>query len=264
MMFPPLRRFASSLPSCGVGDPACGPAEPVPRRVLHSTLPAALLTIALLGGCSGRDMGNEWFPLRAGDEQLLLVSYQMDEPREPEEWIMRVRKPLVFQDQPVAVRHHSAGVSYYLKADELGVRRVATRTDIDDQPTAEEEPVWVLKAPYQVGSEWTSTTVPYLLQRKNEHPRDLKYSHRAQMTWRIESVDDTVTLAHGRQLKPCLRVVGLARLNLYTDPVNGFTDVPLIQREWFCKGEGLVKLEREERVAAGFMTGGMLSAELVR
>jgi len=266
MMLTHLRRFASSPPSCGVGDRTCGPAKPVPRcawPVLRASA-TAIVVAGLLAGCGKPDMGNEWFPLRAGYEQALAVSYQTDEPREPEEWIMRVREPSVFQDQPVAVRHHSAGVSYYLKADELGVRRVAIRTDIDDQATPDEEPLWVLKAPYAVGSEWTTTTVPYLLQRKNEHPRDLKYTHRAQMTWRIESVDDTVTLANGRQLKPCLRVVGLARLNLYTDPVNGFSDVPLLSREWYCKGEGLVKLEREERVPAGFMTGGKLMAELVR
>ena len=221
----------------------------------------ACAVLMLLAGCSGRDMGNQWFPLREGHEQTLAVSYQMDEPREPEAWLMRVDEPAVFQDQPVAVRHHSAGVSYYLKVDDQGVRRIATRTDIDSEPTADAEPLWVLKAPYEVGTEWTTVTVPYLLQRRNEHPRDLKYTHKAQMTWRIEAVDDSVTLADGSEHKPCLRVVGQARLNLYTDPVNGFTDVPLISREWYCRGEGLVKLEREEKVPAGFMTGGMLRAE---
>ena len=220
--------------------------------------------LALLAACSGRDLGNEWFPLRVGDEQTMSVSYQMDEPREPEEWVMRVDEPVVFQDQPVAVRHHSAGVSYYLRADDQGVRRIATRTDIDNEPTADAEPVWVLRAPYQVGTEWTTVTVPYLLQRRNEHPRDLKHTHKAQMTWRIEAVDDMVTLADGSAHQPCLRVVGQARLNLYTDPVNGFTDVPLISREWYCKGQGLVKLEREEQVPAGFMTGGTLRAEQLR
>ncbi|WP_066254243.1 hypothetical protein [Hydrogenophaga flava] len=220
--------------------------------------------LALLTACGGRDLGNEWFPLRSGDEQTLAVTYQMDEPREAEEWVMRVDEPAVFQDQPVAVRHHSAGVSYYLKVDDQGVRRIATRTDIDEQPTADAEPLWVLKAPYAVGTEWTTATVPYLLQRRNEHPRDLKYTHKAQMTWRIESVDDVVTRADGSELKPCLRVVGQARLNLYTDPVHGFTDVPLISREWYCKGQGLVKLEREEKVPQGFMTGGVLRAELQR
>lgn len=218
--------------------------------------------LALLVACSGRDLGNEWFPLRAGDEQTLAVTYRMDEAREPEQWVLRVDEPTVFQDQPVAVRHHSAGVSYYLKVDDQGVRRVATRTDIDELPTADGDPLWVLKAPYQVGTEWTTVTVPYLLQRRNEHPRDLKYTHKAQMTWRIEAVDDVVKLADGSEHRPCLRVVGQARLNLYTDPVHGFTDVPLISREWYCKGLGLVKLEREEKVPQGFMTGGVLSAEL--
>lgn len=217
---------------------------------------------ALLAACSGSNMGNDWFPLRSGDQQTLDVRYTMDEAREPEQWVMRVDGSEVFQDQPVAVRHHSAGVSYYLQVNEQGIRRIATRTDIDEAPTADAEPVWVLKAPYQVGTEWTTVTVPYLLQRRNEHPRDLKYTHKAQMTWRIEAVDDVVKLADGSEHKPCLRVVGQARLNLYTDPVNGFTDVPLISREWYCKGEGLVKLEREEKVPAGFMTGGTLSAEL--
>ncbi|MFC3685289.1 hypothetical protein [Hydrogenophaga luteola] len=220
--------------------------------------------LALLSACSGRDLGNQWFPLRVGDEQTLSVSYQTDEAREPEQWVMRVDEPAVFQDQPVAVRHHSAGVSYYLKVDEQGVRRIATRTDIDEQPTADAEPMWVLKAPYAVGTEWTTVTVPYLLQRKNEHPRDLKHTHKAQMTWRIEAVDDVVTLADGSEHRPCLRVVGQARLNLYTDPVNGFTDVPLISREWYCRGKGLVKLEREEKVPTGFMTGGVLRAEQLR
>lgn len=220
--------------------------------------------LALLAACSGRDLGNEWFPLRAGDEQTLAVSYRMDEPREAEEWVMRVDEPAVFQDQAVAVRHHSAGVSYYLKVDEQGVRRVATRTDIDEQPTADAEALWVIKAPYQVGTEWTTVTVPYLLQRRNEHPRDLKHTHKAQMTWRIEAVDDVVRLADGSEHRPCLRVEGQARLNLYTDPVNGFTDVPLISREWYCKGQGLLKLEREEKVPQGFMTGGVLRAELLR
>lgn len=222
------------------------------------------MPLALLAACSGRDMGNEWFPLRTGDAQTLAVTYRMDEPREPEQWVMRVDEPSEFQDQAVAVRHHSAGVSYYLKVDEQGVRRLATRTDIDEQPTPDPEPLWVLKAPYQVGTEWTTVTVPYLLQRKNEHPRDLKHTHKAQMTWRIEAVDDVVKLQDGTEHRPCLRVVGQARLNLYTDPVQGFTDVPLISREWYCKGLGLVKFEREEKVPQGFMTGGVLSAEVLR
>lgn len=227
-------------------------------------LAPAWLALGLLSGCTDPDRGNEWFPLREGDEQTLAVTYAMDEPREAEQWTLRVQAHTTFKEQPVAVRRHSAGISYFLLADTKGIRRVATQSDLDSDPTADAEPVWVLKAPYQVGTEWTTPTVPYLLQRKNEHPRDLKYTHKAQMIWRIEAVDDAVKLADGSTLSPCLRVRGEARLNLYTDPVNGFTDVPLISREWYCKGLGLVKLEREEKVPGGFLVGGLLRAEWAR
>lgn len=264
MMSPPAPLCV--FPPAARRDHTGGPARPVPRCADAAASPARLVTIAalLLTGCSDHDLGNEWFPLREGDTQTLAVQYRTDEPREPEQWVLRVDAPARFQDETVAVRHHSAGVSYYLKFDDQGVRRVATRTDIDREPTADAEPVWVLKAPFVVGTEWTGTTVPYLIQRRNEHPRDLKYTHKTLMTWRIEAVDDTVTLSDGQQLRPCLRVEGQARLNLYTDPVNGFTDIPLVSREWYCRGEGLVKLEREEKVPPGFMTGGVLSASRIR
>jgi hypothetical protein len=138
---------------------------------------------------------------------------------------------------------------------------VATQADIDPEPTPDPEPVWVLKAPFEVGQEWSGPTVPYLILRRNEHPRELRYTHKAQMTWRIESVDERLKLADGSEHAPCLKLVGRAFLNLYTDPVNGFSDVPLISREWYCKGKGLVRFEREEKVPPGFMTGGVLHAE---
>lgn len=216
-----------------------------------------------LAACGQRNLGNDWFPLREGETWNLAVRYTTDEPREPEQWTLRVQPPDTWDGQPVAIRRHSAGVSWYIRVDDQGIRRVATRTDIDEQPIADTEPIWILKAPFVVGTEWTTHTVPYLIQRRNEHPRDLKHSHRAVMTWRIEAVDDRVTLAGGKTLEPCLRVLGQARLNLYTDPVNGFNDVPLTSREWYCQGHGLVKVQREEKVPAGFLTGGSMSAEWV-
>lgn len=218
----------------------------------------------LTTACSDQNLGNEWFPLRQGESLNYAVEYLGEEPRSPEHWTLHAIGSQTFQEQQVFVRHHSAGVSYYLLSSDKGIQRVATRTDIDNEPTADAEPVWVLKAPYEVGTEWTTLTVPYLIQRRNEHPRDLKYTHRAQMTWRIEAVDDAVKLKDGSTHQPCLRVVGEARLNLYTDPVNGFTDVPLISREWYCRGRGLLRLEREEKVPSGFLTGGSLNAEWLR
>jgi hypothetical protein len=214
-----------------------------------------------LWACSAPDPGPAWFPLRTGDEQRYEVSYSPDAERPAETWTLRTTGPATWQGQTLMQRQHSAGVVFWLLADAQGVRRLAHQTELDREPVADERPQWVLKAPYTVGTEWSSTTVPFLLMRKNEHPRDFKRSHPVQMNWRIVSVTETLQLASGRTLSPCMHVLGQAFVTLYTDPVQGFKEVPLTSHEWYCQGQGLVKFSREEKVASGFMTGGNLTAE---
>lgn len=223
----------------------------------------AVSVLALLVACAPSDPGPVWFPLRAGDVQRYAVRYSEGAQSSDEMWTVRTRGPANWEGESFMLRHHSAGVTFWLKADAQGVRRMAHQTDLDREPLADDRPHWVLKAPYAVGTEWSTVTVPYLLMRKNEHPRQLKHSHKVQMNWRIVSVSETVALSSGAKLSPCLHVLGQAFLSLYTDPVNGFSEVPLISHEWYCQGRGLVKFSREETVPAGFMTGGKLSAEQV-
>ena len=221
--------------------------------------------IGLLVGCGPADP-DAWLPLGKGHAQTYRITYSGDDAADlpaSSDWTIATLGPASWHDKTVWQRRHSEGVVFYLQADEQGIRRVAQKVDIDTEPTPDPEPRWVLKAPYAVGTEWTTPSVPYLLKRKNEHPRELKHTHKVNMLWRIEATDDQVTTAHGTH-KPCLRVTGHGELNLYTDPVNGFTNVPIMGREWYCKGVGLVKFEREETVPRGFMTGGKLSAEWVR
>lgn len=234
-------------------------------RLLFRTFRACLsvLGVGALLACSPPEPGPLWFPLRAGEVQRYQVSHSPETEREDEVWTLRTLGPVTWQGQALMRRQHSAGVTFWLQADAQGVRRLAHQTELDREPLADAQPQWVLKAPYTVGTEWSTTTVPYLLMRKNEHPRELKHSHQAQMLWRIESVTESVTLASGRVLPTCLHVVGRAFLKLYTDPVNGLSEVPLISHEWYCAGHGLVKFSREEKVPAGFLSGGSLHAELV-
>jgi hypothetical protein len=236
----------------------------VARRLFERPVLATAAAL-LLTACGASNQGNEWFPLRAGEAQSYEAHYTTDEPRATDNWTLTTQGPDTKHGQPLMQRRHSDGVTYYFLVDDKGIRRVATRMDIDQDPSMDPETRWVIKAPYTVGTEWITPTVPYLIQRTNEHPRDLKYTHKAPMTWRIEAVDDQVQLGDRSNppLKPCLRLRGEAKLNLYTDPVNGFTDVPLISREWYCKDRGLVKFERTEKVPTGFLTGGMLHAALV-
>jgi hypothetical protein len=225
---------------------------------------AAALALGILSlvACSPPP-GDGWFPLHVGHEQVYAVSYDTTDPQAPEVWTQTVVREEPWENAMVAVRRHSAGVEFYLQQTDQGIRRVAVRADADGEAQPDEPPRWVLKAPYQVGTEWTTTTVPYLIQRRNEHPRELRHTHTVQLQWRIEAVDDTVETPAGA-FSPCLRVEGVGQLNLYTDPVNGFTNVPIVSREWYCRGHGLVKFEREEVVPEGFFTGGVVRAEWVR
>lgn len=217
------------------------------------------LACAALLACSA-EQRQDWMPLQAGHALIYDVRFEGDEPMADTEWTLRNEGPREWNGQTVFTRWHSAGVRYLLVSDEQGIRRVAHQTELDAEPVPDEPPVWVLKAPFVVGTEWSTTTVPHLLARRNEYPRELKHSHRATMAWRIESVSETLQIA-GKTLSPCMKVVGTALLNLYTDPVNGFSNVPLVSREWYCQGHGMVRLEREERVPKGFLVGGLLTAQ---
>jgi len=229
---------------------------------LYKPSALALLSVFVLSACSGEEPGPPWFPLHAGQVQHYAVRYEGEAERLAEVWTIRTQPPLNWEGETLVPRIHSEGVTFLLKADAQGVRRLAHQTELDREPVPDEKPQWVLKAPYVEGTEWSTVTVPYLLMRRNEYPRELKHTHKVQMNWRIESARAELTLRSGQKFSPCLHVVGEAFLNLYTDPVNGFTDVPITTHEWYCQGQGLVKFTREETVTAGFLTGGKLTAEL--
>ncbi len=229
----------------------------LPARTLHALTALGSL---LMAGCSPSS-DKTWLPLDVGLTHHYTVTQSSEGPLETEHWTLKMLRTEQRDGVTEYIRHHSEGVAYHLVANAQGVKRVATRLDTDTEPQADKEARWVLKMPYVVGTEWSTPTVPYLINRRNEYPKELKNTHSAIMTWRIEALDEEVQTPAGH-FKPCMRVLGEARLNLYTDPVNGFTDVPLVSREWYCQGVGLVKFEREEKIASAFLLGGTLKAEL--
>jgi hypothetical protein len=77
----------------------------------------------------------------------------------------------------------------------------------------------------------------------------------------VEAVDETVTVPAGT-FKNCARIEGTGLLELYVDAVTGFKTLPIINREWFCKGVGLVKVERIEELQSMFFSGGKITMEL--
>lgn len=225
------------------------------------------LLIAALAGCSrAPDAGNEaWFPLAAGHRWTYRVTTTSgaDAPdRERQTMFTLGADTLVLDDKPAWQRRSDSGVNYWLRADEHGIVRVASKSDMQADPVADPPGRFVLKAPFTVGTQWQAPTTTYLLMRTAEYPRELKHSHPSiPMTYTIEAVADTVQTPAG-SFSPCLRVRGSATVHVFVDPISGFRDQPLTTLEWYCRGVGLVKLERSEPSNSPMLIGGTRTLEL--
>lgn len=166
-------------------------------------------------------------------------------------------------DGPAWRRRSADGMEWYLRVDDSGVFRVASRSDLQPVPQADAHRRYVLKAPIAVGTAWQAQTTAYLLRRRQEFPPEIRHTHPpVPMTYTIEALDAEVATRAG-QFKRCVRVRGTAAMKLFADPVTGWRELPLTTTEWYCHGPGLVKLVREEPARSPFLTGGTLTMELI-
>lgn len=226
---------------------------------------ALLFTLMALAGCGRSPEGQAWFPLEAGHRWTYTVTTRSGaDAAERERVTLRTlgTETLVLDDKPAWQRRSDSGVSYWLRADAGGIYRVASKSDMQAEPVADAPGRYVLKAPYAVGTQWQAATTTYLLMRTAEYPRELKHSHPAiPMVYEIEAVDDAVQTPAGR-FSPCLRVRGSAMVRVFVDAISGYRDQPLTTVEWYCRGVGLVKLERSEPSTSPMLVGGSRVLEL--
>ncbi len=221
---------------------------------------------SLLVGCSRPEPGRSFFPLESGHtwtyrERTELESGGIDT-RELTLRTMGEEQLGGYLDVAAWRRRSDDGIDYWLRSDDTGVFRVASKTDIQPQPEADAEHRYVLKAPLQPGTQWQSDTTAYLLRRNNEFPPEIRHSHpRIRMTYTIDALGQKVSTAAG-EFEGCLTVKGQGAVRLFADPVNGWKDMPLLTTEWYCPGVGLVRLERREPAHSAFLTGGTLTLEL--
>lgn len=236
-----------------------------------ATAIVAAAAAALSAGCGGPPAeAGSLFPLQAG--HVWTYRTTLDEDHLPPERETLVLATLGREDLdggpgleagPAWRRRSASGVDYWLRADASGIWRVASKSDLDAEPRPDAQRRYVLKAPYKVGTSWTHPTTAYLLKRRQEFPREIRHSHPAvPMVYTIEAVGETVAVPAG-EFSDCLRVRGLAQVRLFADPTTGWRDLPLITTEWYCRGVGLVRLEREEPVQSAFLSGGRYTMELM-
>lgn len=223
-----------------------------------------LVALALLAACSGPAPTTSYFPLDEGRRWHYDVRTEWEnnvvehEPR-----IITTEGKAALESGPAWRRRSADGVDWYLRSDDTGIYRVALKNDVSEEPTPDPQPRYVLKTPITAGTTWQSTTTAYLLRRRADFPPEIRHTHPAvPMIYTIQAVDEPVTVPAGH-FERCVRVQGLAAMRLFADPVVGWRDVPLKTTEWYCPGPGLVKLVREEPIGSTFLTGGVLTMDLL-
>jgi hypothetical protein len=220
-----------------------------------------------LSACSRGPDKDDYFPLGEGHRWTYKLNTVWDDPVMPpvkDAITLHTRGTETIEGLPSARRRSDSGIDYWLRTDDTGIYRVATKGPLDPGPTLDYAPRYVLKKPYAVGTKWESSTTTYLLHRRNEVPREIRHVTRYKavpMRYEIESVKVNMDMPTGRY-SDCIAVLGRAAIKLYVDEMFAWRDVPLVTREWYCPGVGLVKMEREELSPSKFAVGGKVTMVL--
>ena len=223
--------------------------------------------IFVLSGCTPTPTGTQMFPLDAGRSWTYRLVTTFDDASllpERETLVLSARGSEPLKGEALWRRRSSAGTDYWLRSDDSGIARVASQGALDLEPQADKPERYVLRKPYVVGTAWSATTTSYVYQRRNESPRELRHLKRYQslpMKYRIEAINELVKTPAG-EFTGCLRVGGRADIRLYVDEQFTWKDVPMLTREWYCPGVGLVRVERAEVSPSKFIVGGTLAMEL--
>jgi hypothetical protein len=221
----------------------------------------------LAAGCSKPlPQGESYFPLDVGARWEYDVTSDISGTLTHQTYITSVDRTIDYAggDQ-VFVRRvdvpGTVGVEFWLRKDSQGISRIAKRTDVEEQAKLDANARTVIRLPLAKGVQWMVPTEAFIVLPKGDLGlKDLKMP-KILMSYNVEAVDETVEVAAGT-FKNCARVVGNGSLPLYADAVMGFKDVPVQSTEWYCKGVGLVKLERKEDIVSPLWNSGKIVMEL--
>ncbi len=226
-------------------------------RQLHLYLLCALL----LAGCGESTEQSSYFPLNGEHGWSYRVETEGPNGRRVDHQRVWMAGETSLDDTTYRIRRWSQGIDYYLRADPTGIYRKARRTFIETDPRIDPAPRYILRAPFTVGTNWTSDTHPYLITRTGPGRIDYTRLRQAQMSYTITATDAAVTVPAGH-FYDCLLVEGEAEVSIYGDAVHGTVQVPLLTREWYAPGVGLVKMERREVLDLAMVQGGVWRMEL--
>lgn len=226
---------------------------------------AAGLALAFcLSACDKKAGTDSFFPLNEGRSWDYRVTRKLSDDSDPQidRLNFTARGQQTLDSGPAMRRHSDNGVDYWLRSDDSGIYRVASKNPLENDPKADNPPRYVLRKPFVIGTQWEASTVAYVLQRRNEVPKEIRYTQKpVMMTYRIDALGEKIETPAGK-FDGCIRVAGEAKIKLYVDAQFAWRDIPLFSTEWYCPGVGLVRMERVETSPSKFMIGGSMSLEL--
>jgi hypothetical protein len=209
-----------------------------------------------VSSCSPKPEQDSYFPLEDGRSWTYRVTKTLDEANEPSIDLLELSAR--------GLQDSDNGVDYWFRSDASGIFRIASKNALDKELKTDNPPRYVLKKPYAVGTQWEASTVAYILQRKNEVPKEIRYTHKpVMMVYRIDALDQKVQTASGA-FEGCIRVLGEAKIKLYVDALFSWRDMPLFSTEWYCPTVGLVRVERVETSPSRTLRGGTMTLDLVQ
>lgn len=219
-----------------------------------------------VSSCSPKPEQDAYFPLDDGRSWTYRVTKNLDEAEAPSIDLLELsaRGLQDVDGKPALRRHSDNGVDYWFRSDASGIYRVASKIALDKELKTDNPPRYVLKKPYAIGTQWEASTVAYILQRKNEVPKEIRYTHKpVMMVYRIEALDQKVQTTSGA-FEGCIRVLGEAKIKLYVDALFAWRDMPLYSTEWYCPTVGLVRVERVEKSPSRTLRGGTMTLDLIQ
>jgi hypothetical protein len=233
-------------------------------RIVQGLLSVAGAT-SLIACSSSAQIGDSMFPLTEGRawKYQSVIAYDDGSEALHEELELTARGSEKIGEQTAWRRRSDHGVDYWLRFDDTGTFRVATKTDVDPDPKPDSTVRYVLKKPYVVGTEWVVPTSAFVLEKPNEFRRQFRTIYKPfPMKFRIESISEKVETPAGK-FESCLKVAGVATIKLYVDATGVWDEVPLYSTEWYCPNIGLTQIVRKERSTSKLIRGGELTMKLV-
>ncbi|GAB3677060.1 hypothetical protein [Salinisphaera aquimarina] len=219
-----------------------------------------------LSACDGSADPDALFPLTPGLEWTYRIQVKpLGKELETSTRTMQNVSRDDFAGEPkVTIRRNDGGARYYVAERDDGYYRVAMKSVIHHHPIIDQPPIKILPLPVKAGATWIEPAHTYMLGRAKTFITEHAPGNTITLDYRVESENVDVDVPAGH-FTGCAAVIGETSFHLGAGVGFLPSDVPIVQKEWYCPGVGLVRLERDEKVtnSARVITGGRLKMELL-